>query len=257
MLRRCFRPRRASCSPVASSTWRPARCTRIGRSCSTGPDRGRRPRGRRARGSDGRPVGSYRPAGADRLPRAPDRGARRRSGLRLARRSHLRAGGAHRGAERPRHGPRRGDHGPRRGHVPRVRRPRAPGGDRRGSPARPTDDVRRRVHHVPRRRRRHHGVAGRVPVPDNLRVGVSVGPEQVRSNVRRIFDAGADIIKVIATGAVLTSGTNPASPSSPRTRSHAAVEEAGAQLPRRRARARRGGRQPRSAPASARSSTAA
>ena len=46
MLRRCFRPRRASCSPVASSTWRPARCTGgSGDRARRGPDRGRRPRG--------------------------------------------------------------------------------------------------------------------------------------------------------------------------------------------------------------------
>ena len=70
------------------------------------------------------------------------------------------------------------------------------------------------------------GLPANVPVPDNLRVGVSVGPEQVRSNVRRIFDAGADMIKVIATGAVLTSGTNPGEPELTEDEIRAAVEEA-------------------------------
>ena len=57
------------------------------------------------------------------------------------------------------------------------------------------------------------GLPPDVPVPSELRMGVSTGPEEVRANVRRIFDAGADFIKVIATGAVLTSGTDPGSPS--------------------------------------------
>jgi imidazolonepropionase-like amidohydrolase len=70
------------------------------------------------------------------------------------------------------------------------------------------------------------GLPADVPVPDNLRMGVSVGPEQVRTNVRRIFDAGADMIKVIATGAVLTSGTNPGEPELTEDEIHAAVEEA-------------------------------
>ena len=56
------------------------------------------------------------------------------------------------------------------------------------------------------------GLPPDVPVPSELRMGVSTGPDQVRANVRRIFDAGADFIKVIATGAVLTSGTNPGEP---------------------------------------------
>ena len=64
------------------------------------------------------------------------------------------------------------------------------------------------------------------PVPDELRVGVSSGAEQVRANVRRIFDAGADFIKVLATGAVLTSGTNPGEPELTEEEMRAAVEEA-------------------------------
>ena len=63
-------------------------------------------------------------------------------------------------------------------------------------------------------------------VPSELRMGVSTGPDQVRANVRRIFDAGADFIKVIATGAVLTSGTNPGEPELTEEEIRAAVEEA-------------------------------
>jgi imidazolonepropionase-like amidohydrolase len=70
------------------------------------------------------------------------------------------------------------------------------------------------------------GLPADVPVPAELRVGVSVGPDQVRANVRRIFDAGADMIKVIATGAVLTSGTNPGEPELTEDELRAAVEEA-------------------------------
>ena len=70
------------------------------------------------------------------------------------------------------------------------------------------------------------GLPDDVPVPSELRVGVSVGPEQVRTNVRRILDAGADMIKVIATGAVLTSGTNPGEPELTEEEIRAAVEEA-------------------------------
>jgi imidazolonepropionase-like amidohydrolase len=71
------------------------------------------------------------------------------------------------------------------------------------------------------------GIPPDVVVPPELRVGVSSGPEEVRANVRRIFDAGADFIKVIATGAVLTSGTDPGSPELTEAEIRAAVEEAG------------------------------
>ncbi len=49
-------------------------------------------------------------------------------------------------------------------------------------------------------------------VPAELRFGVTVGADQMRANVRRILARGADFIKVLATGAVLTSGTNPGAP---------------------------------------------
>ena len=70
------------------------------------------------------------------------------------------------------------------------------------------------------------GLPPEAPVPSELRMGVSTGPDQVRANVRRIFEAGADFIKVIATGAVLTSGTNPGEPELTEEEIRAAVEEA-------------------------------
>ena len=70
------------------------------------------------------------------------------------------------------------------------------------------------------------GLPPDVFVPSELRVGVSTGPEEVRANVRRIFDAGADFIKVLATGAVLTSGTDPGKPELTEEEMRAAVEEA-------------------------------
>ncbi len=70
------------------------------------------------------------------------------------------------------------------------------------------------------------GLPADFPVPDELRVGVSSGAEEVRRNVRRIFDAGADFIKVLATGAVLTSGTDPGKPELTEEEMRAAVEEA-------------------------------
>lgn len=70
------------------------------------------------------------------------------------------------------------------------------------------------------------GLPPEVPVPSELRMGVSSGPDQVRANVRRIFEAGADFIKVLATGAVLTSGTNPGEPELTEDEIRAAVEEA-------------------------------
>jgi imidazolonepropionase-like amidohydrolase len=45
-------------------------------------------------------------------------------------------------------------------------------------------------------------------VPDDFRRGVSRGEAQVREKVNALLDGGADFIKVIATGAVLTAGTN-------------------------------------------------
>jgi imidazolonepropionase-like amidohydrolase len=62
-------------------------------------------------------------------------------------------------------------------------------------------------------------------VPAELRFGVTSGVDQMRANVRRILARGADFIKVIATGAVLTSGTNPGAPEFTEDELRAAVEE--------------------------------
>ena len=244
MLRRCFRPRRASCSPVASSTWRPARCTRVGRSCSTGTTEDVVPAGDAPAGAtvdlsartvlpglidchahligeldDGQGYASLvgRTSAQEALTGVPNARATVLAGVTtvrdvgtfhafvdLALREAIDAGR---------------QLGPRMMCAGAYITCPGGGGDITGLPA-------------------------NVPVPTTS-VGVSVGPEQVRSNVRRIFDAGADMIKVIATGAVLTSGTNPASPSSPRTRSAPPSRKPRRAVPRRRARTRRRGRQPR------------
>ena len=64
-------------------------------------------------------------------------------------------------------------------------------------------------------------------VPRELRVGVADSVDEVRKAVRRVLHGGADLIKVIATGAVMAEGRQPrARRSSPRTEIRAAVEEA-------------------------------
>jgi imidazolonepropionase-like amidohydrolase len=62
-------------------------------------------------------------------------------------------------------------------------------------------------------------------VPRDLRFGVTSGVDQMRTNVRQILRCGADFIKVLATGAVLTSGTNPGMPEFTEDELRAAVEE--------------------------------
>jgi imidazolonepropionase-like amidohydrolase len=62
-------------------------------------------------------------------------------------------------------------------------------------------------------------------VPRELRFGVTTGVDQMRANVREILRYGADFIKVLATGAVLTSGTNPGLPEFTEDELRAAVEE--------------------------------
>ena len=61
-------------------------------------------------------------------------------------------------------------------------------------------------------------------LPRELRFGVTSGVDQMRSNVRQILRYGADFIKVLATGAVLTSGTNPGAPEFTEDEMRAAVE---------------------------------
>lgn len=63
-------------------------------------------------------------------------------------------------------------------------------------------------------------------VPRDLRFGVANSPDEVRKVVREILHGGADFIKVIATGAVLTEGTVPSAPEFSEAEIRAGVEEA-------------------------------
>jgi imidazolonepropionase-like amidohydrolase len=63
-------------------------------------------------------------------------------------------------------------------------------------------------------------------VPRDLRFGVASSPDDVRRVVREILHGGADFIKVIATGAVLTEGTAIGAPEFTEEALRAAVEEA-------------------------------
>jgi imidazolonepropionase-like amidohydrolase len=69
-------------------------------------------------------------------------------------------------------------------------------------------------------------VAPDVQVPAELRFGVANSADEVRRVVREILHRGADFIKVIATGAVLTRGTAPGAPEFSEDEIRAAVEEA-------------------------------
>lgn len=71
-------------------------------------------------------------------------------------------------------------------------------------------------------------VAPDVGVPLELRFGVANSVDEVRRVVREILHRGADLIKILATGAVLTRGTSPGAPEFSETEIHAAVEEAAA-----------------------------
>ncbi len=63
-------------------------------------------------------------------------------------------------------------------------------------------------------------------LPRDLRFGVANSADEVRKVVREIIHGGADVIKVIATGAVLTEGTFPGAPEFSEAEIRAAVEEA-------------------------------
>lgn len=63
-------------------------------------------------------------------------------------------------------------------------------------------------------------------IPDEMRRGVAQGPDQVRQRAQELLAGGADFIKVIATGAVLTLGTEPGAPEFTEEEIRAAVEEA-------------------------------
>jgi imidazolonepropionase-like amidohydrolase len=63
-------------------------------------------------------------------------------------------------------------------------------------------------------------------VPVDLRFGVAASADEVRSRIRKLIHGGADFIKVIATGAVLTEGTVPGAPEFTQEELDAAVDEA-------------------------------
>lgn len=65
-----------------------------------------------------------------------------------------------------------------------------------------------------------------VVVPADFRVGVVASVDDVRQAVRRLLHRGADVIKVIATGAVMTTGGVPGAPELTEEQIRAAVEEA-------------------------------
>jgi imidazolonepropionase-like amidohydrolase len=70
------------------------------------------------------------------------------------------------------------------------------------------------------------GLAPDVVLPPEFRRGVANNADEVRQRVRELLAGGADFIKVIATGAVLTSGTTPSAPEFTEAEIRAAVEEA-------------------------------
>jgi imidazolonepropionase-like amidohydrolase len=72
------------------------------------------------------------------------------------------------------------------------------------------------------------GLAPDVALPRELRFGEASSPAEVRERVRAILYGGADLIKVIATGAVLAPGTRPGTPELSEAEIRAAVEEAAA-----------------------------
>jgi imidazolonepropionase-like amidohydrolase len=70
------------------------------------------------------------------------------------------------------------------------------------------------------------GLAHDIALPDGLRFGVVRSVDDVRERVRRLLIGGADLIKCIGTGAVLTRGGVPGAPELSEAEIRAAVEEA-------------------------------
>ena len=70
------------------------------------------------------------------------------------------------------------------------------------------------------------GLAPDVEVPAIMRMGVVTGPADMTVKARRIFQNGANFLKLIATGAVLAAGTEPGSPELTEEEMEAAVLEA-------------------------------
>jgi imidazolonepropionase-like amidohydrolase len=63
-------------------------------------------------------------------------------------------------------------------------------------------------------------------VPRDMRLGVANSVDEVRAAVRRLLHGGADFIKLIATGAVMTEGTVPGAPEYTEAEMRAVVTEA-------------------------------
>jgi imidazolonepropionase-like amidohydrolase len=70
------------------------------------------------------------------------------------------------------------------------------------------------------------GLAPDVVIPPTMRAGVANSKDEVRQRVRELLHGGADFIKILATGAVLTRGTKPGAPEYSEEELRAAVEEA-------------------------------
>ena len=70
------------------------------------------------------------------------------------------------------------------------------------------------------------GLATDVGIPADMRFGVANSADEVRQRVREILNRGADLIKIIATGAVLAPGTKPGVQEFSEEEIHAAVTEA-------------------------------
>jgi imidazolonepropionase-like amidohydrolase len=70
------------------------------------------------------------------------------------------------------------------------------------------------------------GLSPDIQLPRDLRFGIANGPWEVRQKIRELAHRGADHIKVLSTGAVLTHGSNPKSNEFTPEELRAAVEEA-------------------------------
>ncbi|MGH9603002.1 MAG: amidohydrolase family protein, partial [Terriglobales bacterium] len=70
------------------------------------------------------------------------------------------------------------------------------------------------------------GVAPDIGLPYDLRAGIADSPAEVRKRIREIHNQGADHIKVLATGAVLTHGSDPGAEEFTMAELEAAVDEA-------------------------------